>query len=82
MNLRLRVKCVVLEDGSEGDPVAYNIRSDVEGVSADETDPNSYLFSIDQDAPVNFSVVSDPYDPLWTVRLQPDIEPVAQEPAE
>ena len=31
---------------------------------------------------MRFSIVSDPYDPLWTVRLQPDIEPVAARPAE
>ena len=80
--LRLKVKCVVLEDRAEGDPVAYNLQSDADGLSTDETDPNSFFFPIDHEAPVRFSIVSDPYDPLWTVRLQPDIEPVAARPAE
>jgi hypothetical protein len=73
--LRLRVKCVVLEDGSEGAPIRYDLQSDVEHLSADEAEAHSYFFSIDQEAPVRFSVTSEPYDPLWTVRFRPDIEP-------
>ena len=72
--LRLKVKCVVVEDNAEGDRISYNLQSDGE-LTEEATD--SYLFPIEKDAPVSFTILTDPYDPLWTVRLSPDVEPVA-----
>jgi hypothetical protein len=71
--LRLKLRCIVMEDNAEGNRIDYDLRSDAEELTEEETDV--YVFPIDQDTPVTFSVISEPYDPLWTIRLRPDIEP-------
>jgi hypothetical protein len=71
--LRLKVKCVVLEDDTEGDRIGYDLRSETE---LTEEAAHSYLFLVEKDSPVTFTIVTHPYDPLWTVRLAPDVEPV------
>ena len=71
--LRLKVKCVIVEDDTEGDRIGYDLQSEAE--LTEEAD-HSYLFLVEKDSPVTFTILTDPYDPLWTVRLAPDVEPV------
>ena len=47
--LRLKVKCVVLEDDTEGDPLRYDLQSATELTEEAE---NSYLFPIENGSPV------------------------------
>jgi hypothetical protein len=76
--LRLKMICKVLEDNAEGRRVEYDLKSDAD-YSKDPKDRDAYIFSIDQDTPVKFSVLTEPYDSLWTVRVRPVIEPIPAE---
>lgn len=75
--LKLKLKCVVLEDNAEGDRIEYDLQSDTTEFTKDETDLDLYFFEVDQDQPAKFSVVTEPYDAMWSVRFTPEIEPVA-----
>jgi hypothetical protein len=74
--MRLRVTCPVLEDGSEGESIGLSVVSDDVQLQPDPADSTVFTFSIKQDETVRVSVESELYDPLWTVRLRPEVEPV------
>lgn len=76
--LRLKMICKVLEDNAEGRRVDYDLEADAD-YSKDPKDRDAYIFSVHKDAPVKFSVLTEPYDSLWTVRVRPVIEPIAAE---
>jgi hypothetical protein len=74
LDLHMRINCPVLEDeGQEGDDLPLSIDSG--GIAAvDPDDVGLYHFSLTKGKKAHFAVVSEPYDPSWTVRLRPDIE--------
>jgi hypothetical protein len=75
VNLRVHVRCPVLEDdGEEGDDLNLNIG--VKGVDAkpDAEEPRLFRFTMSKSAKAHFTVASEEYDPAWTVRLHPEID--------
>jgi hypothetical protein len=73
--LRLRMICKVIEDDKEGRPVDYQLDADT-NYTKDPKEADAYIFSVEKDSPVKFSLLTKPYDPLWTVRVRPVIEPL------
>jgi hypothetical protein len=75
VDLRLRVRCPVLEDDNEeGDELPVSVY--VKGVSAqvDSDNPQIFRFSLGKGEKARFTIQSQAYDPAWTVRLRPEIE--------
>ena len=75
VNLKLHVRCPVLEDGGqEGDDLTLAI--DVKGVDAtpDPVDPSVLRFVVVKGVKAAFTVESEDYDAAWTVRLRPEID--------
>ncbi|MEJ1248795.1 hypothetical protein [Denitratimonas tolerans] len=73
--LRVRVSCPVLEDeGQEGEDLRLSIQ--VSGVDAkpDPDDHRLFRFKMSKGDKAHFGVVSEGYDPSWTVRLRPEID--------
>lgn len=74
VNLHLRVSCPVLEDeGQEGDELDVTI--DVRDVQATRDPDDTHLLRIKmlKGTTARVSVVSEPYDPSWTVRFRPEL---------
>lgn len=75
---RVHVSCPVIEDGQIGDSIGVEIKT---SVSLTESTVKLGWSDIELGTkPVRFDCLSEPYDPLWTVRFLPEIEP-AGEPA-
>lgn len=75
VKLQLRISCPVLEDeGQEGDDL--NLAVKVKGIEAqvDSSDHRVYRFDMKKGDKAQFAVVSEGYDPAWTVRLRPEID--------
>ncbi|MEI6761940.1 MAG: hypothetical protein WCO22_15980 [Betaproteobacteria bacterium] len=74
VELRLRVNCPVLEDeNEEGDDLPLNVSWDGVTVVVDGIDPLLFRFKLTKGDKARFNVVSEGYNPAWTVRLRPDI---------
>jgi hypothetical protein len=77
MIARVRITCPVIEDGQAGDDLRLTISSS----AALEPDPIKggwNRFSLTQSS-VKFVCESELYDPLWTVKFVPEVEPVGQD---
>lgn len=72
---RVRVTCPVIEDGEIGESLNVTLDTDASLVD-DEEKPGWKRFSLVPNKPVRFRCQTDSYDPLWTVRFVPEIEPV------
>lgn len=73
MSARVRVTCPVIEDGQLGDELELEIETTAE--LEDDTQKAGWKkFALSQQA-VKFVCRSAPYDPLWTVRFVPEVEP-------
>lgn len=73
--LKLKINCPVIEDDNEeGDDLALTVK--VSGVSAVPVEGEGavYRFSLSKHEKAKFTIVSEEYDPAWTVRLRPDID--------
>lgn len=75
LEVRVRVSCPVIEDGSVGDDLDLAMTSTVD-LSDDAHQPGWKRFVLKQGHPAKFECESVPYDPLWTVRFVPEVEPV------
>lgn len=74
-DLRLRVNCPVLEDDNEeGDDLPLQVTWDGVDAAVDARDPFVFRFRLTKGEKAKFTVVSEGYDPAWTVRLRPDID--------
>ncbi|WP_326914462.1 hypothetical protein [Sphingopyxis chilensis] len=73
---RVKVSCPVIEDGQVGDSIALEIASTAE-LAADTTKEGWSQFDLGTKS-VRFECKSEAYDPLWTVRFVPEIEPVEE----
>lgn len=75
VDLRLRVNCPVIEDDNEeGDDLPLQVSWDGVKAVADEADPFLFRFKLAKGEKAKFSIVTEAYDPAWTVRLRPDID--------
>jgi hypothetical protein len=74
VELKLRVASPVIEDDNqEGDDVPVKITSKDVSAKPVDGDPASVLFKLKKGLRARFAVVSEPYDPTWTVRVRPEI---------
>lgn len=71
---RVRVTCPIIEDGQVGDAIALIITTSTT-IIEDPDKPGWQRFDLGN-AAVKFECVSETYDPLWTVRFVPEVEPV------
>lgn len=74
---RVRVSCPIIEDGHVGDAIALTTTTSIPTVQ-DPDKPGWQRFELGNTA-IKFECVSESYDPLWTVRFVPEIEPVGDE---
>jgi hypothetical protein len=73
--LRLKIGCPVLEDeGHEGEDLGLEIEVDGVVARVDPDDGHVRRFSLMKGDKARFDIVSEAYDPAWTVRLRPEIE--------
>lgn len=75
VDIRVRVSCPVIEDGSVGDDLGLTIVSDV-ALTDDVQRPGWKTFKLTQSQIARFECETVPYDPMWTVRFVPEVEPV------
>ncbi|MES3056621.1 hypothetical protein O6V14_13380 [Sphingomonas faeni] len=75
LNVRVRVSCPVIEDGSVGEDLDISIVSDI-ALTDDVERPGWKTFNLKQAQVVNFQCQTVSYDPLWTVRFVPEVEPM------
>jgi hypothetical protein len=76
MRARIRVTCPVIEDGQIGDSIPLEISTST--VLDEDTSRSGWSqFNLGSKA-VKFECRSEPYDPLWTVRFVPEVEPVVE----
>jgi hypothetical protein len=77
MKLRLKLHCSILEEEThEGDslPIAVSVTG-VETASPDD-DPTVFDFVLRRESKARFAVLSEPYDPNWTVGFRPELTPL------
>jgi hypothetical protein len=74
---RVRVSCPIIEDGQTGDAIDLRTTASVATVE-DPEKPGWRRFDLGN-AAIKFECVSECYDPLWTVRFVPEVEPVGGE---
>lgn len=74
---RVRVSCPIIEDGQLGDTIALTTEASV-ATTEDPEKPGWQRFELGGSA-IKFECVSETYDPLWTVRFVPEVEPVGGE---
>ncbi|MGK5024210.1 hypothetical protein [Janthinobacterium sp. RB2R34] len=73
--LRLRINCPVIEDDNEeGDDLKLEVK--ISGITATRLDAEGavYRFLLSKHEKAKFTIISEEYDPAWTVRLRPDID--------
>lgn len=75
LKARLRVTCPVIEDGTTGDSLAVSLSANVDLVD-DPDRPGWKVFDLTQSAAAWFECETESYNPLWTVRFVPEVEPV------
>jgi hypothetical protein len=77
VRLRLSVNCpVVEEEDAEGANLRVEVQSDVEFVTPDPKSPEIIEFDCEPGDSFVFSIESEEYEPVWTVRLRPELERV------
>jgi DNA mismatch endonuclease Vsr len=74
--LRLRLTCPVIEDDAEGDSISVFVKASKGTQLRKDADTGTYLFDIKRDQVASFSIETEGYEPLWSVRLTPEVEPV------
>ncbi|SFJ14878.1 hypothetical protein SAMN04515648_2882 [Phyllobacterium sp. CL33Tsu] len=74
LRARVRISCPVVEDGQAGDSIGLTMSSSI-ALTDDKTREGWRAFELGATA-VKFECVSEPYDPLWTVRFVPEVEAV------
>ena len=75
VDVRMRVACPVIEDGSMGDDLELSMTTDV-ALTDDAERPGWKTFSLKQAEVAHFECETVPYDPMWTVRFVPEVESV------
>ncbi|RWX11393.1 hypothetical protein EHI42_24285 [Rhizobium hidalgonense] len=77
MLARVRVTCPVIEDGQSGDDLRLSITASAH-LETDPTKEGWSRFVLTQSS-VKFVCESELYDPLWTVKFVPEVEPAGQD---
>jgi hypothetical protein len=75
LKARVKVTCPVIEDGAAGDPLDIVLKSNVE-LTDDPVRPGWKLFDLTASQIAQFDCETADYDPQWTVRFVPEVEPV------
>lgn len=76
MAARVRVTCPVIEDGQTGDDIQLKITAST-SLEEDPSKDGWRRFALSQTS-VKFFCESELYDPLWTVKFVPEVQPVGQ----
>jgi hypothetical protein len=78
VRLRLAVSCpIVEEEDSEGESLAVTVDSENEVTRPNPAEPQTIEFVCDPGEAFVFTVETEPYEPVWTVRMRPEIERVS-----
>jgi hypothetical protein len=72
LDIRVRVSCPVIEDGSVGDDLDLTYVADV-ALADDPERPGWKTFNLKQSQVAHFECETAAYDPMWTVRFVPEV---------
>lgn len=79
LDVRLRVTCAVVADGADIDPIPVETRSDSGELEVIDQELGTYRIRLTKQASVKLTSKSAPYDPNWTIRFVPEVEPMELE---
>ena len=71
---RIRITCPVIEDGQVGESLAVTVTAS-EITEEDEAKPGWQRVLLTKKHAVKFECKTEPYDPMWTVKFLPEVEP-------
>jgi hypothetical protein len=71
---RVRITCPVVEDGQIGESLVVNFKAS-EAIADDQNKPGWHTFTLTKKKAIRFDCTTEPYDPMWTVKFVPEIEP-------
>ena len=71
--VRVRARCVAVEDGQAGDPIPMSVSCS----SGAKSDEHGWMeVELVPDAVLRFECETEPYDNTWSVRFIPEVQPV------
>lgn len=73
MTVRVRARCLAVEDGQAGDQISMSVRCST--VTAEDGDGWMEVELL-PDAGVSFECETEPYDNTWSIRFIPEVQPV------
>jgi hypothetical protein len=79
LDVRLKVTCAVVADGADVDPIPIVTTSEGGNLEPLDEKAGIYRVRLTKHSAVKVSAKSAPYDPNWTIRFVPEVEPL--EPA-
>lgn len=79
LDVRIKVTCAVVADGSDIDPIPLETSSEGGDLELIDEDLCIYRARLSKDTALKLTSKSQPYDPNWTIRFIPEVEPMEAE---
>lgn len=76
LDVRLKVTCAVVADGTDVDPIPLETTGEDGELDVLDEELGTYRVRLTKHASVKLSCKSAPYDPNWTIRFVPEVEPL------
>lgn len=76
LDVRLKVTCAVVADGTDVDPIPLVTTSDAGDLHTLDAEAGVYRVRLNKKVAVKLSSKSASYDPNWTIRFVPEVEPL------
>lgn len=76
LDVRLKVTCAVVADGTDVDPIPLVTTSDADDLHTMDAEAGVYRVRLNKRIAVKLSSKSAAYDPNWTIRFVPEVEPL------
>jgi hypothetical protein len=76
LDVRLKVTCAVVADGTDVDPIPVVTTSEDDDLELLDEEAGTYRVRLTKHAAVKLTAKSAPYDPNWTIRFVPEVEPL------
>ncbi|MCA0910073.1 hypothetical protein [Qipengyuania gaetbuli] len=79
LDVRIKVTCAVVADGSDVDPIMLEMSTQEGELEVIDKESGLYRARLSKDTAIKLTAKSAPYDPNWTIRFIPEVEPVELE---
>ena len=76
LDVRLKVTCAVVADGTDVDLIQVVTTSEDGVLQLLDEEAGTYRVRLTKHSPVKLTAKSAPYDPNWTIRFVPEVEPL------